>query len=174
MTLVAATGRFSVAFWWKQSPRARSLYVQWDSWVGDNPHCLEPECTSHCWLWTHSSLPKSDVLLQPFEDPLNYNRNLGSFFQKVSVGFSTLTWEMVICCYVSLPFWTFCTLSNSGPQLWGTLSYEAQGTSFFLCQKFLRHPEIRGHAVSPKVQCALHTQCLKSVCQTSSTLHEQQ
>lgn len=137
MTLIAATGRFSVAFWWKQSPRARSLYVQWDSWVGDNPHCLEPECTSHCWLWTHSSLPISDVLLQPFEDPLNYNRNLGSFFQKVSLGLSTLTWEMVICCYVSLPFWTFCTLSNSGPQLWGTLSYEAQGTSFFLCQKFL-------------------------------------
>ena len=137
VTLVAATGRFSVAFWWKQSPRARSLYVQWGSWVDDNPPCLEPECTSHCWPWTHFPLPIPDVLLQPFEDPLNYNRNLGSFFQKVPFGLSTLTWEVGVCCHVSLPFWTFCTLSNPGPQLWGTLSYEVQVTSFFLCPKFL-------------------------------------
>ena len=179
MTLVAATGRFSVAFWWKQSPRARSLYVQWDSWVDDHPPCLEPECSSHCWPWTHFPLPIPDVLLQPFEDPPNYNRNLGSFFQKVSFGLSTVTWEMVICCRVSLPFWTFCTLSNPGPQLFHMKSRSPVSSCAknFFPSDFGRHPEIRDHTVylvSPKAQCTSHIQCLNSVCQTSSTFHEQQ
>ena len=182
MTLVAATGRFSVAFWWKQSPRVSSLYVQWDSWLGDNPHCLKSEWTSHCWPWTHFPLPFSDVLLQPFEDPLNYNRNLGSFFQKVSFGLSTLTWEMVICCHVSLPFWRhFVPFLIQVPDSGGLFLMKSRSPVYscvinFFPSDLRSHPEIRDHTVcfiSPKAQRTLHIQRLRSVCQTSSTFHGQ-
>lgn len=90
------------------------MCVHWDSWVGDNPHCLEHECTSHCLPGTHFPLSVLGVLLQSFEDTLDYNTNLVNLFLKVSFGLSTLTWgrdSSMLSCFS--PFLkTLCTLSN--------------------------------------------------------------
>lgn len=81
------------------------MYVQWDSWLGGNPHCLEHECTSHCLPGAHFPLPVLGVLLQSFEDTLDYNTHLVNLFLKVPlVSQPLLGGETAICCCVSLPF----------------------------------------------------------------------
>lgn len=124
LTLGAATGRFFSYFPEEAKSKGVTHGLHLDHLVGDNPHCLQHECTGHCLLNTHFPFPLLDVLLQFFVGTLNYGGSLGSLFLRVSICLSTLTWGRdgnMLSCFSSF-LKTICTLIIQCPPFWGILS----------------------------------------------------